>query len=527
MPELKDQLTAADIRIFPETYLSLMLFSIFVMIPLLLTGIVHLIVSRSIIVLPLLMIPTLIAILFLTIPRVKIMSRSSNVDQELPYAAAYISTMATGGVSPVDSLERLERIPWLPAIAREARTVRSNVKLFAMDPLTAIDRVATHHPSRSFREFFGGYTSTIRSGGDTVHYLEVKTRELFKARYTVLGLLAERISFLMEVYITVGLLLALGLYTILSAEVIYRGAGMFSIGAFILLAFLLMPVIAAVIIVIAHAIQFKSPVKFKDPYWALMFSSMLAFAVFYITYFGLKLSLPTILMLVLLTLSIPPAIAHSANMRPISGVEKSMANFLRNLAEIRRTGLMPESCIVQAANRDYGKLTRHLKVVASQISWGVPLRRVLESFARKVKNWFALINMHLMVEAIEAGGGTVPIIDSLADFSQMSCDIEWETKMRMRPYIVMPYIGAILLVASTLGSLTFLIGSAAGATPIDPVSMITLFSSAVIFHSWTMGIVGGKLSEGYLAGGFKHAAALTIVAYLSAYFLATSLGFSI
>lgn len=529
-PEFREKLLAANIHIFPETYFSIMLLAIFLSLPLVFVGIIFVVVYGNFLAVSLFFPPSIIALLFLYTPNMMASSRADAIDYELPYAAAYITTMATGGVSPIQSLKRLTTNPWLTAMGKEAQMILNDVDVMALDPLTAIDRNAARHPSRTFRDFFAGYVSAIRSGGDVIHFLETKTEDIFSARSTVLKILSERVSIFMETYIIVGVLMTLGFYTLFSVEAIYP-TGLFTTATFLLFAFLLMPLISVVILVTVQATQPKTPIKILEPYTLLAIAVPFALAISLIAYTLLRLSPATSITMGFLLASVPPAILGYKLTRQSKGFETAVASFLRDLAEVRKTGLAPEKCMIQVSKRNYGALTKDLKTIASQLSWGVSLRKVYSSFAKRVRNWFTLVNMYLLVEAIDVGGGAVSTIDSLANFSRMSCDIEKEQRMSMRPYIIMPYLGAILLVFSTLMTLMFtsttlsFAPTTPQAIPID--ILITMFSSAVIFHCWMMGMVGGKISEGNLASGFKHATILIIIAFSASYYATASLGFTL
>ncbi|MCK4435071.1 hypothetical protein KAU92_06230, partial [Candidatus Bathyarchaeota archaeon] len=53
-------------------------------------------------------------------------------------------------------------------------------------------------------------------------------------------------------------------------------------------------------------------------------------------------------------------------------------------------------------------------------------------------------------------------------------------------------------------------------TTSDLSPMITIFTTSCIFHSYLIGLVGGKISEESVAGGFKHASLLVIIAVTAA-----------
>jgi flagellar protein FlaJ len=200
-------------------------------------------------------------------------------------------------------------------------------------------------------------------------------------------------------------------------------------------------------------------------------------------------------------------------------LESGINNFLRDLTEIRKTGLSPESCIENLSGRDYGEFTKELRKISSEISWGVAIRKVIMDFLSRTKSWMSQIVMFLLVETIDVGGGTIAMIESLTRFNNLTQEVEKEKKMSVRPYILMPYFAAILLVATT----TMIIGFTSGTlnvaetqTASDMAPMITTFTTSAIFHSYLIGIVAGKISEESVAAGFKHASILALIAVLAA-----------
>jgi hypothetical protein len=121
---------------------------------------------------------------------------------------------------------------------------------------------------------------------------------------------------------------------------------------------------------------------------------------------------------------------------------------------------------------------------------------------------------------VDVGGGTIAMIESLARFNSLTQEVEKEKRMSVRPYIMMPYLASILLVATTIMMLSFTTGtlgvSAAENSTRDLEGMKTIFLSSVIFHSYLIGVVAGKISEESVAAGFKHASILVIIAVVAA-----------
>jgi flagellar protein FlaJ len=87
---------------------------------------------------------------------------------------------------------------------------------------------------------------------------------------------------------------------------------------------------------------------------------------------------------------------------------------------------------------------------------------------------------------------------------------------------MMPYLASILLVATTIMMLSFTTGGVipsglpGQSAPKDNSAIKLIFMTSVIFHSYLIGIVAGKISEESIAAGFKHASILVVIAVLAA-----------
>jgi flagellar protein FlaJ len=176
------------------------------------------------------------------------------------------------------------------------------------------------------------------------------------------------------------------------------------------------------------------------------------------------------------------------------------------------------------SKREYGVFSKELRKISSEISWGVPVKKVIMQFLKRTKSWMTQLVMFLLVETIDVGGGTISMIESLARFNSLTQDVEKEKRMSVRPYIMMPYLASILLVATTIMMLSFTTGTLgvsaiageAGAPAKDYTGMKLIFLTSVIFHSYLIGIVAGKISEESVAAGFKHASILVVIACIAA-----------
>jgi flagellar protein FlaJ len=413
----------------------------------------------------------------------------------------------------------------------EAREIIKDVEIFGIDPLTAIENAAKRNPLDVFRDFLSGYASTVIIGGDIGHFLERKAEDIFKTGAMRVKAAAERLGMLLETFIIVMVLMSLCFYILFSVESIYSvGISMYS--GIILYTYLFTPMLSLMFIYLAHSMQPKTPVTEMRPYKVFGICSVIGILLFllltsFMGYIEVPffsslqtiIDLPIAIAVALFVATAPAAVVHNKLSKERASTEKGVSSFLRDLTEVRKTGLSPEKCIESLSNRDYGDFSKELRKISSEISWGVPVRKVIMDFVKRTRSWITQIVMFLLVETIDVGGGTIAMIESLARFNSLTQEVEKEKKMAVRPYILMPYFAAILLVSTTIMMISFTsgtLGVAETGTAKDLGAMITIFTTSCIFHSYLIGLVAGKISEESISAGFKHASLLVVIAVLAA-----------
>ncbi len=469
-------------------------------------------------------------VVFMLAPIMKAGERAHALEREMPFAAAYVTVMATGGISPYMSIKRLSNVDLMPSTRKEAREVIKDVEIFGMDPLSALEKSAKDNPLDIYRDFFAGYSSTVITGGDITHYLETKTSDIFKTRSMRIKAAAERLGMLLESFIIIMVLMSLCFYILFSVETIYS-TGISIYSGILLYTYVFAPMLSLVFIYLAHDMQPKTPITDWQPYKAYAIFLLVGALVFLLltSFMGMvqvpflygisrAVDLSTAFAAALFISTGPPALIQIKAARKKLSVEQGIANFLRDLTEIRKTGLAPEKCIESLSKRNYGEFTKELRKISSELSWGVPLRQVFTGFLGRTKSWLSQIVIFLLVETIDVGGGTISMIEGLARFNHMTQEVEKEKRASTRPYMIVPYFAAILLMATTLLTLVFVTKtvSIAGTSQIDLAGITTVFTVSVIFHSYMIGLVAGKISEESISAGFKHSALLVVITLLAA-----------
>jgi archaeal flagellar protein FlaJ len=518
-------LERSKIKIYPETYVSLMLLAATLTIPVSVVGLVLVFFTGFLPLLFLVPMPLFVAIGFILVPMSRAGERASNLEREMPFASAYISVMASGGIAPYTSFKRLSEVKLLPVMRNEAREIIKDVEIFGVDPLTAIGNAAKKNPLDIFKDFLSGYASTVIIGGDIRHFLERKAEDIFKARALRVKAAAERLGMLLETFIIVNVMMSLCFYIMFSVQNIGVGgsAGGGDITTILLYTFGLSPMLSLMFVYLAHSMQPKTPVTEMRPYKIFVISSIIGIAVFFLLFlygsFGILSRLPVAIAIALFISVAPAAVVHGRLSSKRTSMEQGMNSFLRDLTEVRKTGLSPERCIESLSHREYGVFSKELRKISSEISWGIPLKKVMMDFINRTRSWMTQIVMFLLVETVDVGGGTIEMMESLARFNNLTQEVEKEKKSQTRPYIMMPYFAALLLVITTSLMLGFTTGTigVGGATPPAGMDWIRdIFMTSAVFYSFMVGIVAGKISEESVSSGFKHAAILVVISAIAA-----------
>jgi flagellar protein FlaJ len=455
------------------------------------------------------------------------------IERELPFVVLLFALMATSGVSLYDSWKRLRNVSLLPRFRAEAEEVVRQVEVLGKDPLTAMYELSDKTGSRMYRDFLGGFISSIKSGGKVSDYMRSKLRTIFELRNKAMVRSTEKIATLVEGYsvMLIVILCIYILYVLLSSTASLELMAGISIPTSpymaYLVIFLLMPLLSFIFMLVAHNMQKSTLLNLKSVYIKTIISLVAAvglFAVFtFVPTLSESLGLPLLLTVCLTIGVVPGALLYYRITRVNYNAEKSLPSFLRDITESQKTGISPEKSIIHATKRrDYGHFSQFLELIRSQIEWGVSLKDIFENFKQKISSWPVLVNFMMMVETIEVGGGPVRALELLSEYSEKEFEVEVNKRALLRPYVILAFVWSVLIaLTTTIVTMTMYILTQLATPSLYEVmsselsGQIGLFSLGIIFQCWVSGFFIGKISEGNFAAGLKYAALLAITAYVS------------
>ncbi|MDG6990375.1 MAG: type II secretion system F family protein [Nitrososphaerota archaeon] len=523
-PWLRDEILKSNMRITPEGLISLAFFGSVVSA---LVFVVEFAVALAFASPILLLIsgafaatPALVFLIIMRAPRISQGSRAAALDNELPFVVGFIVVLAGGGISPIASLRRIAKMSEIfPNAAKEARRVLLDIDVFGLDPITALEKAAETSPNKPFSELLYGYTTIIKTGGDLNSFLANKLKEIYESRALKVKKSSDTIGTLAEGYITITSVLGISLFVLFQAEALisHNSSGLQGVEVFGLVG---VPLFSVLFLYVLNGVQARFPYVDYYPYKVFALSAPVGIVVFLVP-LPLDLFLHTSTALMAATL--PAMVVAMKSGRERNALEKALPDFFRDFSEGRKIGLSPEQTIQSLADKHYGLLSKHVKKMSSQVSWGVSTVKVISTFASEVRSWVTREAGMLLAEVIDVGGGTVRSFSDMADFTRKMNDLESEKRSTLKPYLFINYFAAIMVVVTTFIMVYFIstpikfANSGSFAAPLPTINRgdIGILLTVSVFESWFIGIVAGKMGEGSVADGFKHAFALVLIALLS------------
>lgn len=487
-------------------------------------------------------------ILGLILPKTLSLNNAAGYDQEAPYAFAYLSIMVTGGVSPYTSFERLENAETLfKRFSKIAKRFKIMVRVMGWDPLSAFEDIVSRVRSLLLSDVLLGYVATVGAGGDVVDYLIKRSRDTFSGLITKIKSAGERMSTLLESYLAVSfiLLMTINVMYMISLSIARISIPGVNIYTLFFITYILMPFLSLVILYLSDVLQYKEPGVIWDPYIIFLLTTIPIFIFlvyviivpfFYpveiliisslsmrlisiitsiLNFFNVDLVYaPSISTAIALAISlIPPTLYEVFIFRKYSIITSGVIRFLRDMVEVRKTGLSPEKCIITLADREYSAFSKYLREAANKLALGLPIAKVYEDLMRKIKVWRANVFLYMLIDAIEVGGGTAETLENIAYFAEMSEAVERERAASVRILLIIPYLSAIILITSMMFIAVFMSTVAAGI--VEYRVTVRMIIPSIIFNTLFMGLIAGKVSTGITASGFKHALILSIISIIT------------
>ncbi len=208
-------------------------------------------------------------------------------------------------------------------------------------------------------------------------------------------------------------------------------------------------------------------------------------------------------------------------------VESKFPVFMSSIVEGIQGGMSLPLAIKYAAKEDFGALSPYVQRIVAQLSWGLPFDKVMYQFSTSIGSKVITRAVSTIIEVHNSGGN---VKDVIATVSKSTIEIEKlrnEREAAIHGQMVTGYIIFFIFILIMVGIQKFLLpaleftapeatgGGVVGTSEAAKLSDVyaVQFKHLAILQGFFSGLSIGKLSEGTLSGGLRHALFLSILGY--------------
>lgn len=237
--------------------------------------------------------------------------------------------------------------------------------------------------------------------------------------------------------------------------------------------------------------------------------------------------------------------------REIKEMEEKFPNFLRDLTESLRAGLPLHKAIVNANKINYGSLSKEVAKMTNQITWGIPVDKVLRQFSERVKSSRRLTSgTQVILESYLTGGEVISTMNSVAESNLTLIETEKEKESALGQYVIVMYAISIIFIIIVVAVSRLLVpiftfsqagadfglsnpcdscngvecgvcavygGVSGGIFGLDRTSIASYYTALFFFMSMVQaifsGLVAGEISEGSVIAGARHSLILASITF--------------
>ncbi len=198
-------------------------------------------------------------------------------------------------------------------------------------------------------------------------------------------------------------------------------------------------------------------------------------------------------------------------------MEEMFPRFLRDVTDNINAGMTLPQAVRTASNNAYGDLTSYVKELSAKIGWGIPFDKAFMSFAEKTKSKIITRTAKSIIEVHHHGGSIHGVLGAIT-----SSVLELERIKKERAtsiygpmvtgyFIFFLFLGIMLTMARVLIPAFMWEGS--GGIENVKIFFTDMFRNMVVIQGIFAGLGIGKMAEGSITAGFKHAFVLGVVGY--------------
>ncbi|MBI5061459.1 MAG: type II secretion system F family protein [Candidatus Aenigmarchaeota archaeon] len=204
----------------------------------------------------------------------------------------------------------------------------------------------------------------------------------------------------------------------------------------------------------------------------------------------------------------------------VKKMEAMFPMFLRDITENLNAGMTLPQSIRTASQNEYGVLSQYAKEMSAKIDWGVSFEKALNDFAEKSGSTTIKRSVKTIIEAHRSGGAIDIVLEAVVSSVRELEMIKKERSTRIYSQMISGYFIFFLFLGVMIGMAKFLIpafsteGLGFGTGGSSEAGFYTqLFRNMIVLQGVFAGLGIGKMAEGTIIAGLKHAFSMSIIGY--------------
>lgn len=137
------------------------------------------------------------------LPTIKMSDRASRIDDTLPFAIMYLSTLAGTGTSIAEMFSNLSKSEEYGELAKEAEKIHRDMEVFGMDITEALHKGAERSPSEDLEEVLWGMNHVLTTGGSLREFLNERAEALMDDYMRRVEEFSNQLGLLVQMYIII------------------------------------------------------------------------------------------------------------------------------------------------------------------------------------------------------------------------------------------------------------------------------------------------------------------------------------
>ena len=201
----------------------------------------------------------------------------------------------------------------------------------------------------------------------------------------------------------------------------------------------------------------------------------------------------------------------------VKRIEAVFPDFLRDVTDNINAGMTLPQAIRTASNNDYDAMSSHVKELSAKIDWGIGFDKAFMTFAENTNSKIISRTVKGIIE-VHRYGGAINIVlraisDSVLELERIKKERETSVygPMVTGYFIFFLFLGIMMTMAKVL--IPAFMTEGQGDVENVKTFFVDMFRNMVVIQGIFAGIGIGKMAEGMVSAGIKHAFVLAIIGY--------------